>query len=176
MYSAGIFMDLSKAFDTINHEYFLINCIIMDLVGWLVSKLLVGQKSICIVQFKNIFTFKCYIRCTSGLHIRPAVINYLYERYLFNIKVVIIYSLCWWHYRIYSDLDINKLHDVISTELEEVSNWFKCYKLYLNSAKTNLMFLGTAHQTTKMINNALDIYLEGWKSTRVPNLKFLVSL
>ena len=65
----------------------------------------------------------------------------------------------------YSDLDINKLQDVINTELEEVSNWFKCNKLSLNAhaAKTNLMFLGTAHQTTKMINNAFDIYLDGCK-------------
>ena len=29
----------------------------------------------------------------------------------------------------YSDRDINKLHDVINTELEEVPNWFKCNKL-----------------------------------------------
>ena len=26
----------------------------------------------------------------------------------------------------YSDLDINKLQDVINNELEEVSNWFQC--------------------------------------------------
>ena len=54
----------------------------------------------------------------------------------------------------YFDLDINKLQDVINTKLEEVSN---CQSL--NAAKTNLMFLGTAHQTTKMINNAFDTWM-----------------
>ena len=73
----------------------------------------------------------------------------------------------------YSDLDINKLQDVVNTELEEVSNWFKCNKLSLNAAKTNLMFLRTAHETTKMINNAFDIYLDDCKLTRVQNANFL---
>ena len=35
------------------------------------------------------------------------------------------------------------------------------------------MFLGTAHQTTKVINNAFDIYLDGCKLTWVQNARFL---
>ena len=73
----------------------------------------------------------------------------------------------------YSDKDINKVYEVINSELGEVSNWFKCNKLSLNAAKTNLMFLGTVHQTTKMTANTTDIYLDGCKLTRVPNAKFL---
>ena len=74
---------------------------------------------------------------------------------------------------IYTSTNYKMLSLLNLNELEEVSNWFKCNKLSLNAAKTNLMFLGTAHQTSKMINNAFNIYLDSCKLTRVLNAKFL---
>ena len=56
--------------------------------------------------------------------------------------------------------------------LKEVVNWFKCNKLSLNATKTNLMFVGTPHQT-KNITNDNHIYLDGCKLTRVYEAKFL---
>ena len=56
--------------------------------------------------------------------------------------------------------------------MKEVCNWFKCNKLSLNAAKTNLMFIGTSYQTNQ-IDDKRSIYLDGCKLTRVTEAKFL---
>ena len=60
----------------------------------------------------------------------------------------------------HSNKDIGKLHDIINSELIEVSNWFKCNKLSLNTLKTNLMYLGTAHQINKLKCINSNVYLD----------------
>ena len=72
----------------------------------------------------------------------------------------------------YSNSNLDTLYDTINTELKEVCNWFKCNKLSLNASKTNLMFIGTPHQT-KQINDCRHIYLDGCKLTCVTEAKFL---
>ena len=72
----------------------------------------------------------------------------------------------------YSNSNLDNLYDTINGELKEVCNWFKCNKLSLNASKTNLMFIGTPHQT-KQINDKKHIYLDGCKLTRVTEAKFL---
>ncbi len=61
----------------------------------------------------------------------------------------------------------------MNSELREISNWFKCNKLSLNASKTNLMYLGTVHQTNKIKGNNTEIYLDECRLTCVSSAKFL---
>ena len=72
----------------------------------------------------------------------------------------------------YSNPNLNSLYETVYCELKEVCNWFKCNKLSLNAAKTNLMFIGTSYQTNQ-IDDKRFIYLDGCKLTRVTGAKFL---
>ena len=72
----------------------------------------------------------------------------------------------------YSDNDIQRLCNIVNFELKEIVNWFKCNKLSLNASKTNLMFIGTQHQT-KNISDDHQIFLDKCKLTRVADAKFL---
>ena len=72
----------------------------------------------------------------------------------------------------YSNSNIKTLCSTINNELKEVVNWFKCNKLSLNAAKTNLIFIGTPNKT-KNITSDVHIYLDGCLLKRVPDAKFL---
>ena len=71
-----------------------------------------------------------------------------------------------------SDKDVNVLYDTMNKELQEVSNWFKCNTLSLNASKTNLILLGTAYKTKNDKIN-LKVQLDGCILNRVTNAKFL---
>ena len=68
----------------------------------------------------------------------------------------------------YSNSNLDSLYDTVNCELKEVCNWFKCNKLSLHVAKTNLMFIisiinmfiGTSYQTNQ-IDEKRSIYLDG---------------
>ena len=72
----------------------------------------------------------------------------------------------------YSNSNLDSLYDIVNCELKEVCNWFKCNKLSLNTAKTNLMFIGTSYPTNQ-INDKRSIYLDGCKLTQATEAKFL---
>ena len=72
----------------------------------------------------------------------------------------------------YLNSNVDTLYDTINDELIEVCNWFKFNKLSLNASRTNLMFIGTPHQT-KQVNDSRHIHLDGCKLTRVTEAKFL---
>ena len=44
--------------------------------------------------------------------------------------------------------------DMINSELQEVTNWFKANKLSVNASKTNYMLLGTNHKLSRLDESA----------------------
>ena len=108
----------------------------------------------------------------SGIHLRPSTFYYLHEWHLFHIQIVIVHPICWRHNCILLNSNLDSLYDTVNCELKEVCNWFKCNKLSLNTAKTNLMFIGTSYQTNQ-IDDKKSIYLDGCKLTRGTEAKFL---
>ena len=175
MNTVGIFMDLSKAFDTIDHDILLAKLHHYGFRGisqdWF-RNYLSNRKQFVVYnsgksQYENI---KCGV--PQGSILGPLLfILYMNDIcHTSSILKTILFAddtTCF-----YSHKNVNILCETVNKELKEICNWFKANKLSLNAKKTNLMFLGTRFQT-KNIRDDCNVYLDGCRLTRVTEAKFL---
>ena len=70
----------------------------------------------------------------------------------------------------YAAKNITDIYSKLNTDLTELSEWFKAYKLTLNISKTNYVILSKS-TTSRNTNLALKIGIE--HITKVPHVKFL---
>ena len=137
---AGVFLDLSKAFDTLDHEILfakLEHYGICDVaLKWIKSYFSCRQQ---FVQFNEVCSTTQTIKCgvPQGSILGPLFFilyindlpnaSKLTQPFLFADDTSIFYS----------HSDLNKLHSTLNDELRNFDVWLKCNKLSVNLQKTN---------------------------------------
>ena len=138
----GIFLDFSKAFDTVNHSVLLDNLyhygIRDNALEWFRSYL-TGRKQF--VTYNGISSGQKTVKCgfPQGTILGPLLfllyINDLYH--VCNNSIPILFADD--TNLFFSDSDPKELESEINTELDHISTWIKVNKLALNVQKTHFI-------------------------------------
>ena len=175
LWSLGIFLDLSKAFDTLNHDILINKLEYYGIRGlgqsWF-KNYLTGRKQL--VSLGN--TQSPMTNITHGVPQGSILGPLLFLIYINDIKNTsnigkfILFaddtSI------IYSDENLEKLYEKTNKDIQNINTWFEINKLSVNVKKTKAMLLNTkyltsnAYHPTKLKINNLEI-------SHTPTFKFL---
>jgi len=173
--TGAIFLDLKRAFDTVDHNILLS------------KRFKLGIKGIEHKWFTNYLTSRCQSVSINGILSESLKINIgvpqgsilgplLFILYINDLPNIIDKNCKVVLYAddtalFYASNDPDKIQTVLNDQMNKVGNWLKKNKLTLNVKKTNLMLIGTSQRLTKYKN--VQTYVNGEELCRVSNCKYL---
>lgn len=170
-FTAGVFIDLKKAFDTIDHSLLLKKLDHYGIRGvpndWLKSYLSDRKQ---FVSFDNFNSDLLNISCgvPQGSILGPSLFI-LYINDICNVSKILKFVLFADDTNIFcSDVNILNLSRTVSKELDRLNIWFAVNKLSLNVSKTNFIIFGN-----RKFNENLRITINEFEIERVYVTKFL---
>ena len=172
-YAIGIFIDLKKAFDTINHDILLqkVHCYGVRGVSsnWLKSYL---TNRMQYVNFNGFESDRLLLDCgvPQGSVLGPTLFL-LYINDLCKVSESLKFILFADDTNIfYTNKSYNKLFSVVNEELCKLSEWFRLNKLTLNVSKTNYMLFG---RKQRLASDSNKLRIDDNEINIVSKIKFL---
>ena len=171
----GIFIDLSKAFDTLDHEVLLKKLSIYGIRGIankLIKNYLQDRQQYVVYNNSesNCKTITCGV--PQGSILGP-LLFLLYINDISYISKILTFILFADDTNIlYSNSDIWELERLVNTYLSIISDWFKANRLSLNIQKTNFMLFGFKHIPITVFRN-FHIKIDSINISSVEITKFL---
>uniref|UniRef100_A0A672GYN6 Reverse transcriptase domain-containing protein n=1 Tax=Salarias fasciatus TaxID=181472 RepID=A0A672GYN6_SALFA len=167
----GIFIDLKKAFDTLNHKILLHKLELYGIRGvalqWVESYLTNGHQFVRLAE--NCSSFRCILCGVPQGSVLGPKFFILYINNICNVSKLMKLVLFADDTNIFlSDTNLQKLLNNVATEFGKLKSWFNKNKLSLNLSKTTLMIFGN-----KKINAETDILIDDITIERVKETKFL---
>ena len=147
-FTLGVFIDLSKAFDTVDHTILLSKLSHYGIKGqtykWMKSYL-TNRKQFVISEDTGLLEIICGV--PQGSILGPLLfLIYVNDMFKASAKVSIMFADD--TNLFFSHANINEIFNTMNVELEKFNTWFKANKLSLNIEKTKYVFF---HKPPKVI-------------------------